>query len=308
MLNPSQLSRREILGLGAATLASTYCSAAPQEKNYIDAHVHVWTSDINKYPLGEGFTKKDMQPPSFTPEDLFRHSKPAGVDRIVLIQMSYYRFDNKYMLDTVARFPEVFRAVAQIDENRPDLQDAMLKHAGAGVRGYRVWSSKETCAQWNTSQGMRNLWKLGAETGMTICMLANPDTLPTIAEWCRKYPDTPVVIDHMGRVGMTGTIEPADVANLCRLADFKNVSVKISAFYALGAKKPPYTDLGPLIRQLRDAYGAQRLMWASDCPFQVEKGNTYAASIALIESGLDFLTPEDRRWMLRDTAEKIFFS
>ena len=35
----------------------------------------------------------------------------------------------------------------------------------------------------------------------------------------------------------------------------------------------PYTDLAPMIRELGDAYGAERLMWATDCPFQVMKGH-----------------------------------
>jgi hypothetical protein len=34
-----------------------------------------------------------MKPATFPPEELFKHTKPAGVDRINLIQMSYYWFD-----------------------------------------------------------------------------------------------------------------------------------------------------------------------------------------------------------------------
>jgi predicted TIM-barrel fold metal-dependent hydrolase len=59
----------------------------------IDAHVHVWTPDTAHYPLAKGYRKEDMRPPSFTPEELFKHTKPAGVDRINLIQMSYYGFE-----------------------------------------------------------------------------------------------------------------------------------------------------------------------------------------------------------------------
>jgi predicted TIM-barrel fold metal-dependent hydrolase len=58
--------------------------------NYIDAHVHVWTPDTAHYPLADGFKKDDMKPPSFAPQDLFKHSKPAGVARVNLIQMSFY--------------------------------------------------------------------------------------------------------------------------------------------------------------------------------------------------------------------------
>jgi predicted TIM-barrel fold metal-dependent hydrolase len=70
----------------------------------------------------------------------------------------------------------------------------------------------------------------------------------------------------------------------------------------------PYTDLGPMIRRLLEAYGRQRLMWATDCPYQVQEGHTYAASIDLIRDRLDFLNEEDRRWLLRKTAEKVFFA
>jgi predicted TIM-barrel fold metal-dependent hydrolase len=59
----------------------------------IDAHVHVWTPDTAHYPLAEGYKKDDMKPASFTPEDLFKHTKPVGVDRVNLIQMSFYGFE-----------------------------------------------------------------------------------------------------------------------------------------------------------------------------------------------------------------------
>jgi predicted TIM-barrel fold metal-dependent hydrolase len=62
--------------------------------HFIDAHVHVWTPDTARYPLAEGYKKEGMAPPSFTPEELFKHSKPAGIDRINLIKMSFYEFEN----------------------------------------------------------------------------------------------------------------------------------------------------------------------------------------------------------------------
>ena len=84
--------------------------------------------------------------------------------------------------------------------------------------------------------------------------------------------------------------------------------MKLSAFYALGKKKPPYTDLAPMIRHLRDTFGAQRLMWASDCPYQVEPGHSYAESIALIRDRLEFLSSQEKDFILRGTADKVFFS
>ena len=64
----------------------------------IDAHVHVWTDDTAHYPLAVGYKPEDMKPKRFTPEDLFKHTNAAGVERINFIQMSFYGFD---MYDTL---------------------------------------------------------------------------------------------------------------------------------------------------------------------------------------------------------------
>ena len=61
-----------------------------------------------------------------------------------------------------------------------------------------------------------------------------------------------------------------------------------------------------MIRRVHEAFGARRLMWASDSPFQTLK-ETYEDSIALIRDRLDFLTAEDKQWVLRRTAEEFFW-
>jgi predicted TIM-barrel fold metal-dependent hydrolase len=107
---------------------------------------------------------------------------------------------------------------------------------------------------------------------------------------------------------MKGEALPQEIEDLRKLAEFPHTYIKTSAFYALGKKQAPYTDMGPLVKTLRDTFGARRLMWASDCPYQVEDGHSYNASIAVIRDHLDFLTAEDKQWILRQTAESLFFS
>ena len=48
------------------------------EGRIIDAHVHIWTPDTEKYPLHSNYKKEDMDPASFTAEELFGHcARPA---------------------------------------------------------------------------------------------------------------------------------------------------------------------------------------------------------------------------------------
>ncbi|HYI95019.1 MAG TPA: amidohydrolase family protein [Bryobacteraceae bacterium] len=270
----------------------------------IDAHVHVWTDDRVRYPRAPG--SKDYEPARFTPEDLFVHTKPAGVKRIVLIQMSFYRFDNSYMTDAIRSHPGVFSGVGIVDESAVAPDRAMEELAKLGVRGFRIVPGASADA-WLETTGMQAMWSMAAKRKLAMCPLIGPNALPAIDRMCTKHPDTPVVIDHLARIGADGSVRDSDVRLLCGLAKHKNVKVKVSAFYALGRKQAPYKDLAPLIRRVFEDYGPRRLMWASDCPFQVENGHRYAPSIALIRDGLPFLSQEDRDWILARTAASVFF-
>jgi predicted TIM-barrel fold metal-dependent hydrolase len=281
---------------------------ATPSSGYIDAHVHVWGPFSKEYPLAAGFAQKDMAPPTFTPEELFRHSRPQGVDRIVLIQMNFFGFDNRYMLDCMEKHKGVFSGVAVVDETQSDVAKTMKELKAQGVRGFRLYANQANAASWLASDAMKTMWTSGADEELSMCLLSDPDALDSILKLCERFPKTPVVIDHFSRIGMRGAVDAKELDALCRLSRFEKVRVKTSAFYALGAKKAPYTDLGAMVLRLRNEFGANRLMWASDCPYQVQDDHSYEASISLIRDKLEFLTASDREWMLRKTAEQVFFS
>jgi predicted TIM-barrel fold metal-dependent hydrolase len=248
-----------------------------------------------------------MKPASFTPQQLLKQAQPAGVSRIVLIQMSFYGFDNSYMLDAISAHPGVFSGVAVINDQVARPQDTMRALAQRGVRGFRLYPQQRPIDRWFASEGLQSMWRCGAQQNLAMCLLVNPDALPAIDKMCAKYPETPVVIDHFARIGIDGTIRPSDLDQLCRLARHKRTRVKVSAFYALGKKQAPYTDLVPMIKRLLAAFGPQRLMWATDCPYQVQDAHTYADSIALVRDHLKGISDDDRQWLLRKTAQRVFF-
>jgi predicted TIM-barrel fold metal-dependent hydrolase len=150
------------------------------------------------------------------------------------------------------------------------------------------------------------MFQCGAEENLALCPLVNPDALPAIGRMCERFPDTPVIIDHLARIGAGSPILEEDIDSLCALAAQPNIKVKVSAFNALGEKKPPHLDLSPMIQQVFEAFGPENLMWATDCPFQVED-ETYEESIALIRDRLSFLSEYDKECLLRKTAKQFFF-
>src|SRR5258708_1815022 len=275
--------------------------------NYIDAHSHVWTPDTGHYPLAAGFRRANMEPRSFTVQELLERAQPAGVNHVVLIQMSFYGYDNRYMLDAIKMYPGKFSGVAVIDQNMINPEAQMRELKSQGVRGFRIYPKDMPVERWLDGDGLQAMFKIGADENLNMCCLIDPNALPALSKACQKFPDTPVVIDHLCRIGVSGTIEPAEVKSLCEMSRHKRVTVKVSAFYALGKKKPPYLDLAPMVRQVYEAFGPERLMWATDCPFQVVD-HSYQQSIDLVLHGLDFLSAGDKEWILRKTAEKVFFA
>ena len=105
---------------------------------YIDAHSHVWTPDVAHYPLAPEFTVADMQPKSFTASELLAECRPAGVGRVNLIQMSYYGFDNRYMLDMIKLHPDRFVGTAIVDPLGAEPGKAMRELALLGVSAFRI--------------------------------------------------------------------------------------------------------------------------------------------------------------------------
>jgi L-fuconolactonase len=185
------------------------------------------------------------------------------------------------------------------------------------VKAFRLRLLEPWQSDFPDSHPIMMAYRLAASERLVICPLTNPDWLPQLDRLSARFPGATVVIDHFARIGVDGfgqappvpgTIKPEDVANLVNLARHPRVHVKLSAFYALGRRTPPYDDMLPLIKELLRAYGQERLMWGSDCPYQLASPHTYRASIALIRDRLDDVSEDDREWLPRKTAERVFFT
>src|SRR5262249_7186817 len=158
-----------------------------------------------------------------------------------------------------------------VDPLGPDPASAMRELLPKGVRAFRIQPrySKLPPARWLEPEGYRAMFRTAAATGQALSCLIDPEGFPEVDRMCRAFPDTPVILDHLGRIGADGQVRDADVDALCALSRHPKLLIKVGAFYALGKKAPPYLDLAPMIRRVVQAFGPGRCMWESDCPFQV---------------------------------------
>ena len=283
----------------------------------VDAHVHVWTSDTEKYPLAAGFRKEDLWFPSFSIEELFTLYRPAGIRRANLIQMTWYGVDHSYILDAIASSPKQFvgtgivPAVTDVSLASPDR--TMVALAKGGIYAFRIRgrSTRPPLGdglQWMDHPGFEKMFSAGAEHNLALSFLMTPDDLPELDRMCSRHPECPVIIDHFCLIGRKGEFIDSEVQALLRMARHKRVMIKIGAFYALGAEKPPYLDMLPLIERVVEAFGPERCMWESDAPLQAKAPHSFEAAVSVIRDRSSFLSKADRDQILVKTAEDFFFN
>ena len=171
------MHRRDFLRQGAVALtgAALFEAGAQSSKsaqtqrsaqkgaNYIDAHVHVWTTRDPKYPFFKGFDTSSLNPANFSASDILSCSRPSGVNRVTLIQLSYYGFDNSYMLAAIRNQPTVFRGVAIVNwKGKEDPTIKMKELTPHGVRGFRIYPKDESAAACLDGPGLDKMFRCGA--------------------------------------------------------------------------------------------------------------------------------------------------
>jgi predicted TIM-barrel fold metal-dependent hydrolase len=286
----------------------------------VDAHIHVWSPDRGKYPWAPGFAARDMWLPSFTPEDHFRYSGQLGKARINLVQITWYGLDHRYIIDLIESDPDTFvgtgivPAVSDVSLGSPDR--VMRDLSRCGIYAFRVRGSSAQ-ADWGQSQrwldqvGYERMFAAGAEENLALSFLIGPGDLAELDRMCERFPETPVIVDHMGGVRVRdGVVDDLHLEALRQLARHPRVMVKLGPIHGLGNGKAPFLDVLSLLRPVIAAFGAERCMWESDSGGPVlmkDSARDYVASVDLIRSA-GFLSDQEKDMVLGGTAEAFFFT
>jgi predicted TIM-barrel fold metal-dependent hydrolase len=133
-------------------------------------------------------------------------------------------------------------------------------------------------------------------------VLAPITRMPDAAALIEKYPDLTVVIDHMADCPVD---QPKELEKLIALVKYPKVFVKVSHTWSLSKTGYPYLDSQDHVKRLHQAFGPQRLMWATDWPI-VEQTSTYDKALKVVRDEMKFLNDDDKQWMLSKTIERVW--
>jgi predicted TIM-barrel fold metal-dependent hydrolase len=297
-MSEAQISRRTLLGAAAlGTLMPQISNAA--DYRIIDPHVHVWKHDP-AFPFAQGAHVPDRDA---TPETLLGLMKANGVSKTVLIQVIHYRYDNSYVLSVLKHYPGMFQAVCRVDPLDPAAPDHLSQRTAEGFRGVRISPSGNASGDWFNGPLMPPLWKRCADLKVPMTVLAPIGRMPGVAAQMEKLPDLTVVIDHMADCPVD---RPKELEKLIALKRYPNIFVKISHTWSLSKQPYPWLDAQEHVKRLHEAFGPERLMWATDWPIIENSHATYGEALKVVRDDMKFLNDDDRRWMLSKTIERVW--
>lgn len=243
----------------------------------IDSHAHISALDKGRYPAAPvGGDKHDpaLDAPPFPAERLIDAMAADGVGHALVVQRAHiYGYDNSYVCDAAARFPERLSAVVAVDASDPGGPDAVRHWVGERMaKGLRLvfpgrpGPGQEREMGWLSGQQALDVWKQADLAGVPVCvhlMRSNREAgIAAVAEIAVNFPDVPIVLDHLGNIAADQS-PPSRALDELSAVDLPNVIFKVVPLnfkaVRLGGFEPR-----DLVRAAADRFGAGRLMYGSD--------------------------------------------
>ena len=220
-----------------------------------DTHAHVVAADAPAYPMVAG---RSYTPHPATEQSYLSMLDAQGMARGVLVQISVYGTDNRYMLEVLRRHPDRLRGIGVV---APAVTDAELEamHA-AGVRGLRInvlfgggigFDAMETLARRIAGLGWHMQFLMDAPA-------ARADAAHAQAAGAG-------VIDHMGHMPVAQRTDSAGFQAMRHLLREHGWWAKLSGAYRISERHDSHDDVTPWARALIEA-APERLVWGSDWP------------------------------------------
>jgi L-fuconolactonase len=221
----------------------------------------------------------------------------VGIDRAVLSQ-HLGEYDNRYLGEVVREHPADFRAVALADPHDPEWRETLSALASSGeFRGLRL--PRETMlahfAFCRHAVGEGLILVLDASGGAAECL--------PFTERLLVGDDAVLVFSHLGYPPFADG-EVVGGRELLALAGHDGVYVALSGQSMW--IDPPYSALDEFTHEVFEAFGAERVVWASNYPV-IGEIDDVRRDLALFTGGAWGLTEAEVDAVTHANAERLWF-
>jgi L-fuconolactonase len=215
-----------------------------------------------------------------------------------------------------ARYPKRFARVIMCDRNRPNLDELVagaLSTAGVVAMRQVVVDYARNNADELRAGAFEPIFAAAERHGVPLFVLA-PGFPAELAKVAEAHPGLMLIVDHLGLRQYPPLSMDADpwekLPGLLALARYPNVAVKLCGAQLLSKEPYPHPDVWPYLHQVIEAFGANRLMWASDftrlrmVPNGEPWAGLYSDSLNLVRDTPE-LSIKEKELLLGGTARRL---
>ena len=272
---------------------------SPPSAPLVDTHLHCFAGlEDSRFPY---HARAPYRPADIaTPQHLLNCMDDAGISFAVVVHPEPYQDDHRYLEYCLDVGKGRLKGTLLLFADREGSLEQLPRLASRlNVISVRVHAyAPDRLPPFETPR-LRRVWELAAEHDLAVQLHFEPRYAKGFEPLIREFSHVRVLIDHLGRP-FQGT--PAEHAVVLRWADYKNTVMKLSSIPP--TRKYPHRDVGPVIRQLTDAWGADRLMYGGGFNSSAT-GKSWRAEFERARSLLQHLSSREQDAILGGNAVKL---
>jgi 2-pyrone-4,6-dicarboxylate lactonase len=261
-----------------------------------DAHFHVFEPGYPHVP-DPLYTFPDG-----TLRQYLRMAGVLGIERMVIVQPTFYGTDNSLLINALRKAGPQCRGVVRIEDATSD--DELDRYHEAGVRAIRL--DLFARASWPTGDiisYVRQMAARGRPRGWHVQFYTPGTVVRDLLPFFSDFEDT-FVIDHMGYMKESDGLTRADFDRLVGILAGGYCYIKLSGPYRI-AKDKPLSSVAPIGRALVAAR-PDRLIWGSDWPHLPDGQRDTGEVLNLLA---DWAPDEaDRHQILAEAPARLFYA
>lgn len=201
------------------------------------------------------------------------------------------------------RHPDRFAFLMRVDPTDPGIESWIeTLTAAPGFKALRTTVFTPAEGAVFEGGGHDRLLQAAQSRGLPVFVTC-PGRVPHLTPYVEHFPNVQFVIDHCG-VAFDAPPGQGTIDDALALARYPNVAYKWAhATTFLSTDPYPFPDLAPKLRNAVDAFGANRVMWASDYTMTRHRAN-WAESLFSIRDSPS-LSEDEKASILGRTVRRI---
>ena len=266
-----------------------------------DSQVHIWEVDRADRPWPKPLRNQPQLPDGFSAEQMIAAMDTAGVDRAVIVPPTWVGENNLTAQEASEKYPGRFAVMSRFDPQAADARSSLKGWLQQPhMLGIRMTFRVGPYSSWLDDDTLHWFWAACEELGVPVMVLVS-GVARKIQPVAERHQGLKLIIDHMGCDLSSKDGAFATLDDLLALARYQNVSVKTSSAPCFSQEPYPFRDIEPHLRRIYDAFGPRRMLWGADL---TRLTSTYEECLKHFQEGLDFLSEDDKEWVLgRSLAE-----